>query len=226
MKTELSRNGELCSACGEGRLISHVGKNEVEHEGIHGEISLHYSTCDYCGSELAGQAEAQANKRAMTVFRKSAEGLLTGSEIRILRKSFELTQALAAELFGGGKVGFSRYEHDDITQSVAMDSLLRLCAANSSNLLLLAVQKKIDLPDSFVAKVKAKYFLEQIANIAHTIQHQLDHNPFMGKLDDDSSLDDKHRMPAANSDNYNNYMSNSSHKVAEVEEMRAWELAA
>lgn len=222
MKTEPSRDGELCPACGEGRLASHVAKEQVEHQGIHGEVDLHYSVCQQCGSELAGQAETQANKRAMAAFRKKAEGLLTGSEIRALRKSFDLTQTLAAELFGGGKVGFSRYENDDITQSAAMDSLLRLCAANSSNLLLLAVQKKLDLPETFVAKIKAKYFLEQISNMGKAIQYELDHNRVKATLDRDFLSGYKHNVVAANNDKY---MSNSSQKVAKVSDIQAWKTA-
>ncbi|MFS8083876.1 MAG: type II toxin-antitoxin system MqsA family antitoxin [Ginsengibacter sp.] len=220
MKTELNRDGELCPACGEGSLISHVGINEVEHEGVDGEVLMYYSVCDHCGSELAGPAEIQANKRAITFFRKKADGLLTGSEIRALRKSFELTQALAAELFGGGKVAFSRYENDDITQSTAMDSLLRLCSFNSSNLLLLAVQKNVDLSESFVTKVKAKYFLEQIAVFGNSIRYELDHNRFQNTLESDL----KSSKPiAANADKY---MGNSSERIAEVSMMRAWGKAA
>ncbi|HVW63527.1 MAG TPA: type II toxin-antitoxin system MqsA family antitoxin [Nitrosospira sp.] len=222
MKIELNRNGELCPACGEGHLASHVTKEQVEHQGIHGEVDLHYSVCQQCGSELAGQAEAQANKRAMVAFRKKAEGLLTGSEIRELRKSFDLTQILAAELFGGGKIGFSRYENDDITQSAAMDSLLRLCAANNSNLLLLAVQKKLDLPETFVAKIKAKYFLEQINNMGKAIQCQLDHNRAKAKLDRDFSSGYRHDIVAANSDKY---MCDSRQRVAKVSEIQAWKTA-
>ena len=159
MKAELNRNGELCPACGEGRLTSRISANEVEHEGVREKIPMHYSECDYCGSELAGEAEAQENKRAMTAFKKKAEGLLTGPEIRKLRQRLDLTQTLAAKLFGGGKIAFSRYEHDDITQSASMDSLLRLCEENPDNLLILAKHKKVDLPPAFA---KGKFELNNI----------------------------------------------------------------
>ena len=59
-------------------------------------------------------------------FRKSVDGLLTGTEIVALRKQYSLTQDQAAQLFGGGPVAFSKYENDDVSQSEAMDSLLRL----------------------------------------------------------------------------------------------------
>ena len=44
----------------------------------------------------------------------------------LLRKQYKITQAQAAQLFGGGPVAFSKYENDDVAQSEAMDTLLRL----------------------------------------------------------------------------------------------------
>ena len=42
------------------------------------------------------------------------------------QRAYQLTQAQAAKLFGGGPVAFSKYENDDVAQSEAMDTLLRL----------------------------------------------------------------------------------------------------
>jgi len=71
-------------------------------------------------------AESKQNKRIVMAFRKQVDGLLTGDEITALRKQYQLTQAQAAKLFGGGPVAFSKYENDDVAQSEAMDTLLRL----------------------------------------------------------------------------------------------------
>ena len=64
----------------------------------------------------------------MIEFRKKVDGLLTGSQVRSIRKSLGLNQAEAARVFGGGPVAFSKYENDDVTQSEAMDKLLRLAS--------------------------------------------------------------------------------------------------
>lgn len=146
MNAELRRNGELCPACGEGHLHSRTGIEQVEYKGRHGEVPLHFSACDYCGSELAGEAESVANKRAMLAFRKTVDGLLTGQEIRDFRARMELSQDLAASLFGGGKVAFSRYENDDIAQSTPMDRLIRVCNREPSILLMLAEEASVTLP--------------------------------------------------------------------------------
>ena len=66
------------------------------------------------------------NARAMRAATKRLRKLLTGLEVRAIRERLGLTQAKAAELFGGGPVAFSKYESDDVAQSDAMNLLLRL----------------------------------------------------------------------------------------------------
>lgn len=115
-----------CMICGEGHLTTRTGVQDVEYRGHHGDIPYHYLACDTCGSETAGDVELRENKRAMTDFKRSVDGLLTGAEIRNVRLRHQLTQVQAANLFGGGPVAFSKYEAGDVTQSGAMDKLLRV----------------------------------------------------------------------------------------------------
>lgn len=117
---------ELCPICGEGHVTDHVDQVESEYKGHKKLLPLHYRLCDACHSDFAGPAEGKLNKRAIMAFRKSVDGLLTGAEITALRAKYQLTQAQAARLFGGGPVAFSKYENDDVAQSEAMDTLLRL----------------------------------------------------------------------------------------------------
>ncbi|MFM2477127.1 type II toxin-antitoxin system MqsA family antitoxin [Celerinatantimonas sp. MCCC 1A17872] len=117
---------KLCPICGSGHLHAQHEEIEVEHMGHTGFISNQYSVCDSCGSEQAGAVDARFNKRAMIAFKKQAQGLLTGSEVREMRKIWGLSQEDAAKVFGGGPVAFSKYESDDVMQSEAMDRLLRL----------------------------------------------------------------------------------------------------
>ena len=117
---------ELCPICGEGHVTASVQMVEYEYKGHRAELPSHYKQCDTCTSDFAGMAESKQNKRIVMAFRKQVEGLLTGDEITALRKQYQLTQAQAAKLFGGGPVAFSKYENDDVAQSEAMDTLLRL----------------------------------------------------------------------------------------------------
>lgn len=117
---------ELCPICGEGHVTASVQMVEYEYKGHRAELPSHYKQCDTCTSDFAGMAESKQNKRIVMAFRKQVDGLLTGDEITALRKQYQLTQAQAAKLFGGGPVAFSKYENDDVAQSEAMDTLLRL----------------------------------------------------------------------------------------------------
>jgi len=148
-------HGRTCPACGEGRLEARESTQQVEHAGVKGTIPLHYAVCDICGSEVAEAGEAR-NKRAMIAFRKRAEGLLTGREMREARRALHLTKSQAAQLFGGGKVAFSRYENDDIAQSEAMDSLIRVCLARRDSLSWLAARKGVALPTNMTARPRVK----------------------------------------------------------------------
>lgn len=117
----------LCPICAEGHLNPQVEKNLVEYNGVSKELDLHLSICDGCGSETALSAQTRQNKRLMVAFKKEVDGLLTGREVRALREKLGINQTQAAQVFGGGPVAFSKYESDDVTQSEAMDKLLRLC---------------------------------------------------------------------------------------------------
>lgn len=117
---------ELCPLCGEGHVTARVQYEEQTYKGHTELIALHLNECDHCSSEFSGAAETRLNKRALMAFRKRVDGLLTGAEIVAFRDQYNLTQAQAARLFGGGPVAFSKYENDDVVQSEAMDTLLRL----------------------------------------------------------------------------------------------------
>jgi len=62
--------------------------------------------------------------------KRRADGLLSPEEIRHAREALGLTQHKAAEVFGGGRNAFSKYERGEVAQSVAMDRLIRLCLAH------------------------------------------------------------------------------------------------
>jgi HTH-type transcriptional regulator/antitoxin MqsA len=120
---------DTCHLCSEGHLHALVDKNPVEYQGQSTLLDCHYSVCDFCGSEQADASQTRANKRNMIAFKKTVDGLLTGQEIKALRKRLGINQNQAALLFGGGPVAFSKYENDDVMQSESMDKLLRLADA-------------------------------------------------------------------------------------------------
>lgn len=120
----------LCPLCGEGHLTPRTEETVTEYGGRQGTVTLRFAECNACGSEITGEADSRANKRAVLAFRKSVDGLLTGAEIRALREKYGLTQDQAARLFGGGPKAFSKYESDDVAHSDAMNNLLCLVGEN------------------------------------------------------------------------------------------------
>lgn len=154
---------EVCPVCGEGHVTAMQQMVEYEYKGQKTELVSHYLQCDTCTSDFAGMAESKLNKRIVMAYRKKVDGLLTGAEIAALRKQYKLTQGQAAKLFGGGPVAFSKYENDDVLQSEAMDTLLRLVGRDSKIFWSLAdlkglnaefIQQRTTLTTSKVVSIK------------------------------------------------------------------------
>lgn len=116
----------ICPICDEGNTTIQVEKIEVEYRGKKGFIQTRAHVCDKCGEETVGAIESKFNKRAFFAFKKEIDGLLSGTEIKRIRRHYGLTQAAAGKFLGGGKIAFNKYENDDVAQSEAMDNLLRV----------------------------------------------------------------------------------------------------
>lgn len=124
----MSYQKEACPICGEGSLSNASYVRKVEHNGKHGSITTHMSICDTCGCEQASPSQVRDNRREFTAFQKRAESRLSGKEIKQIRTKLNLKQSEASKLFGGGTNSFAKYEADDVTQSDAMDKLIRICS--------------------------------------------------------------------------------------------------
>ena len=117
---------EFCPFC-DGTNLSVVdshARHDVDGQSVNVPARSH--ACADCGAVFGNGADMRFNARAMRAATKRLRKLLTGLEVRAIRERLGLTQAKAAELFGGGPVAFSKYESDDVAQSDAMNLLLRL----------------------------------------------------------------------------------------------------
>lgn len=88
-----------------------------------------YSVCRECGFDLVLPHQKRKNEARVRDEHRRIDGLLTGRQIKEIRRRLGLTQAKAAELVGGGPNAFSKYERGEVTQSVAMNQLLLLLDA-------------------------------------------------------------------------------------------------
>ena len=169
---------ELCPICGEGHVTAQVEMTESEYKGQKAMVPLHYQLCDVCHSDFAGAKEGKLNKRGIIAFRKSVDGLLTGDEICALRAKYKLTQAQAANLFGGGPVAFSKYENDDVAHSEAMDTLLRLVRRSESAFLELLIEKGMTgltsaVKPGFNSKAVTTVFSTQPNNVVGIVDYKV-----------------------------------------------------
>ena len=67
--------------------------------------------------------------RLLKDFQRTVDGLLSGVQIKAIRKKLGLTQEGLAEIIGGGKKALARYETGAVCQSRVMDNLLRILDA-------------------------------------------------------------------------------------------------
>ena len=115
-----------CPVCGEGRLTRRVQMTAIIYRGVTKQVEDHFSVCDACGLEQADAKALKQNKRAVIKAKKEVDGLLSGAEVLAIRKRLGINQEQASRIFGGGPTAFTKYENDDVSQSEAMDKLIRV----------------------------------------------------------------------------------------------------
>lgn len=123
----MSENKQRCPICEQGDLETLTESRTMDEHGAAFTVDeLKYQVCSNCGVEQVGAAELRQNKQLIMAARKRAKNLLTGKEVREVRKSLGLTQQQAAEYFGGGTNAFSKYETEKVEQNLSMDRFLRV----------------------------------------------------------------------------------------------------
>lgn len=122
----MTQIGTNCTACGEGVLQFNSRIRRVEYKDTFLNIEISRPVCTVCGASIITNDLKKDYRRKLNLAKKQHDGLLSGEEIKCIRKKYSLTQPQASEIFGGGPVAFAKYEKDDILHSIAMDKLLRV----------------------------------------------------------------------------------------------------
>jgi HTH-type transcriptional regulator/antitoxin MqsA len=120
-------NGQRCCLCGEGTLHDGVKTLEQEYKQQIFVSETQGAFCDHCGDGFA--LPDQAEEAAWIAFRDrvdAEEGAQLARELAQIRKKLKLTQMQAAQLTGGGKNAFSRYERGQAKPVAAVINLFRL----------------------------------------------------------------------------------------------------
>ena len=88
--------------------------------------------CKHCGSFVAPASITWENHLSMLEAHKKALGLLTGAEIKEIRKKLHLSQTKFAKLLGIGEKNIARYENGE-RQIKAIDDAIRRAAEQYSS---------------------------------------------------------------------------------------------
>lgn len=150
----------LCDACCEGHLHPAARNEKCEYKGTHGQLAIHFSVCDVCKAEILDASDLLENKREWVRFKKRVCCIPLGKEIAEMRKKHHLSQSLAADIFGGGPVAFSKYENDDLIPDESMVNLLKLAIAHPDTVRRLAKLKGIELLMTKEFSSQLEYFVD------------------------------------------------------------------
>jgi len=116
-----------CKLCKSEDVSDYVEAEEISYKGSTLQVSIAYSLCNNCDREFISKPQILQNEAALRAAKKDHDGLLSSEEIIRARRTLSLTQEQAARVFGGGRNAFSKYERGEVSQSVAMDKLIRIC---------------------------------------------------------------------------------------------------
>ena len=119
-----------CKKCQSNQVETFKDDEILLYKGIQLPYRAEYSVCQNCGREFVSTVQIKANDCRVREAKKAYDGLLLASEIKDAREKLNLTQEQAALVFGGGKKAFSKYERGEVSQSVAMDTLIRVYLNN------------------------------------------------------------------------------------------------
>ena len=120
-----------CKLCKSEDVSNYVEAEEILYKRSTLQVSIAYSLCNNCDREFISKPQILQNEAALRAAKKDYDGLLSSEEIIRARRTLSLTQEQAARVFGGGRNAFSKYERGEVSQSVAMDKLIRICLNHS-----------------------------------------------------------------------------------------------
>ena len=116
-------NGQPCHLCGSGTLHDGVKTITQKYKGHSFSSATHGAFCDHCAD---GFVEFDASEEAAWLAFRDRVDATEAAELARIRKKLKLTQMEAAQLAGGGKNAFSRYERGQAKPVAAVVNLFRL----------------------------------------------------------------------------------------------------
>jgi HTH-type transcriptional regulator/antitoxin MqsA len=114
-----------CKICKSKDVVVAQTDEVISYKCVTLNVPMAYSICLNCNREFITVEQILQNDKAIRDAKKAHDGLFTSVEIAKARKQLGLTQEQASLVFGGGRNAFSKYERCEVSQSVAMDKLIK-----------------------------------------------------------------------------------------------------
>ena len=115
-----------CPSCGYAEIVTRTqdeklsfGNQSLTLHGMKGEF------CPRCNEGIWDEESYRRYTEAQAALVRAVKGDVS-ADIRRIRKKLKLTQAELSEVFGVGKLAFSRYERGETRPSVPLIKLLKL----------------------------------------------------------------------------------------------------
>lgn len=125
---------DACPICGSNHIEKQIISEIFEYKGHKKTIDgCEKFVCEDCNAAFFTDETSKRNEKIIRDFHREIDGLLTSSEIRKIRKALGFTQQAFGNILGGGPKAFAKYESCVLTQSKAMDNLIRMVDAIPEN---------------------------------------------------------------------------------------------
>jgi len=115
-----------CPSCGYAEIVTRTqdeklsfGNQSLTLHGMKGEF------CPRCNEGIWDEESYRRYTEAQAALVRAVKGDVS-ADIRRIRKKLKLTQAELSEIFGVGKLAFSRYERGETRPSAPLIKLLKL----------------------------------------------------------------------------------------------------
>lgn len=116
-------HGKPCALCAAGTLHDDIKTITQEYKGRIFSSEIRGAFCDHC---TEGFLEFDAAEEVKWLAFRDQVDAEEATELARIRKKLKLTQVQAAQLTGGGKNAFSRYERGNVRPIAAVVNLFRL----------------------------------------------------------------------------------------------------
>lgn len=137
-----------CPVCQTGELVAIDEVRVFNPPGLDKslEVRLASSLCSHCQAKVTTRDQRTCNLQALAGRKVHYGEWLMGEEVLKLRKRYGITQQQASEIFGKGKIAFSRYETEASFPDLSLSRMMSLALADASFMRQLAVVARLELP--------------------------------------------------------------------------------